>query len=392
MILSDTNQKKIDAFIAASRKLTGQVISERPLWNTAATADAIRHFAYGISDDNPLWLNTDYAAESRYGSLVAPPAFLISALYPLLHGAPLDVPLTNLIGGLEFEWFQPILIGDRLNATAKQIDVIESEDRQGRGVIYILAETTYYNQRDETVGIIKGTIAWVARDHKELLLNRPVYQYSHEELAAIDTAIHAERHTGHRSPTGVEVEIGQKLPPIVRGPLTIGDLICWQAAIGPAYRAGTLGYRDCLTNPHTATTIPGVGWPVKNSQQHEDFNLAAQRGMPAPFDNGAMRAAWLSVLVTNWMGDEGFLKRLRVSTNAPIIYGDTTWYEGTIMRKQEVKAGTLVTIKIIGANQLGETTTSGEAEVLLPRGAIKPSPVNGKVSEQNSEIAKQPLS
>ncbi len=76
----DTVQAQIDEFIEKSQTLTGQEGQERSLWNTAVTADAIRHFAYGISDDNPLWLDPEYAAQSRYGRLVAPPVFLTSVL------------------------------------------------------------------------------------------------------------------------------------------------------------------------------------------------------------------------------------------------------------------------------------------------------------------------
>jgi len=44
----------ITDFVARSRELDGQEVREREIWNHRATADAIRHFAYGISDDNPL--------------------------------------------------------------------------------------------------------------------------------------------------------------------------------------------------------------------------------------------------------------------------------------------------------------------------------------------------
>ncbi|MGK7923836.1 MAG: amino acid adenylation domain-containing protein, partial [Spirulina sp.] len=149
-------------------------------------------------------------------------------------------------------------------------------------------------------------------------------------------------------------------------PFTVGDLICWQAAIGPSYRPGVLGYRDGLKAPHTVVKNPITGWSVKNSQHHEDFLLAKQRGMPAPFDNSVMRFAWLAPLLTNWMGDRGHLKRLSVQMIAPVLYGDTVWYEGTVIKKTERESGILVQVKITGKNQLGELTTTGEGEVLLP--------------------------
>jgi len=31
------------------------------------TRDAIRHYAHGIGDDNPLWCDPSYARQSRYG-------------------------------------------------------------------------------------------------------------------------------------------------------------------------------------------------------------------------------------------------------------------------------------------------------------------------------------
>jgi hypothetical protein len=205
----------------------------------------------------------------------------------------------------------------------------------------------------------------------ELLFDRPVYRYSEDQLAGIGAALkkEAQNRTGARTLTGDDVEVGHELPPLVRGPLTIGDMVCWQAAIGPSYRAGGLGYLDCLKAPHSAVKNPVTGWPVKYSQQHEDFNLAAQRGMPGPFDNGVMRFAWVSPLLTNWMGDQGVLKRLYVQVKAPAIYGDTTWYAGHVVEKSELADGTLVKVQFVGTNQAGGVNTTGEAEVVLPKGA-----------------------
>ena len=47
-------------------------------WNYEASRDAIRHYAHGIGDDNPLWTDPAYAEKTKYGSLVALPSFLFS--------------------------------------------------------------------------------------------------------------------------------------------------------------------------------------------------------------------------------------------------------------------------------------------------------------------------
>ena len=144
-------EAKIDEFVARTRKMTGTEVREREPWNSEASADSIRHYAYGTDDGNPLWLDPEYAAKSRFGKLAAPPSFLVSVLYPILHGAPMDVPLSSLIGGLEFEWFLPVLLGDRLRATSRQVDMYEKKSKSGRRLIFVISEVTYWNQDDAVV-------------------------------------------------------------------------------------------------------------------------------------------------------------------------------------------------------------------------------------------------
>lgn len=363
--MSDTVQSRIDEFVARSRELTGKVVRERTAWNTTVTADSIRHFAFGTSDDNPLWLDPEYAARGPYGTLAAPPAYLTSVLYPILHGAPMEAPLSSLIGGVEYRWQRPILEGDRLRAESVQKDLYEKKSSSGRRLVFVISEVTYWNQRDEVVGTATGTMIRATQVGTELLFDRPLYRYSPEELEQIGAAQQGETRTAGTL-YWEDVQVGQEIPQIVRGPLTIGDMVCWQAAIGPSYRAGRLGYLDCLKSPHTTVKNPVTGWPVKYSQQHEDFNLASQRGMPGPFDNGVMRFAWVAPLVTNWMGDRGFLRRLYVQVRAPGIYGDTLWLSGRVREKAREGDAAVVKVEIGGVNQVGVTTTAGEAEVVLP--------------------------
>jgi len=367
---------RIDLFYEQTRLLDGREIVERPPWNTLASADAIRHFAHGTSDDNPLWLNEAYAATTPLGGLLAPPGFVCSVLYPFLHGAPVEAPLVSLIGEISIDWSRTIRLGDRLRATARQADVTEALDRRGRRIFFVRAETTYWNHDDEVIATARGIIVRIARGENDPLLERETSHYDEAQREALHRAIESASRAGPASPTGSEVWVGMPLPVMMRGPLTVGDLVCWQAAIGPSYRAGTLGYRDAVQAPHTAAVHPATGWPVASSQQHEDFLLASQRGMPAPFDNGLMRFAWIAPMLTDWMGDQGFLKRLSVQTGAPLIYGDVTWYRGVVVATGPATTGHAVDvrIRITGVNQLGATTTTGEAVVTLPASRPEPRP------------------
>ena len=48
------------------------------IFNEYATEDNIRKYVNGIGDINPLYRDKEYAAKSRYGGIIAPPAFIFS--------------------------------------------------------------------------------------------------------------------------------------------------------------------------------------------------------------------------------------------------------------------------------------------------------------------------
>ena len=358
---------KIDKFVRLSKELNGESIVEREHWNNRVTEDAIRHFAYGTGDDNPLWLDKNYAINSDYGSRLAPPAFLTSILYPGLHGYPMEVPLTSLISGLEFNWYRPLYEEDTVQATAKQVDVKEYRSRLGLRLVDILAEFAYRNGRGEMVAEAHSTMSRLANSDRVLLANRETYRYSNKELRQIKLAQRLEQRTGSKPLTPEQIQVGYELPIFVRGPMTVGDLIAWQSAIGPSYRATILGFRDAEMFPHNSATHPITGWPYRISQQHEDAVLCLERGMPIPFDNTVMRFSWISSLLTNWIGDHGFLKSLQINAIEPVLYGDTSWYRGRIIRSDKSGNDLKLTVKLTGTNQLNQTITEGFAEVSLPK-------------------------
>ena len=322
-------------------------------------------FAFGIGDDNPLWTDPDYATGGPFGRLVAPPTFLVSARYPILHGAPIDAPLLSLLKDIEFTWEKRTFEGAALLSSTRQGDVREVVEPGGGRRIYVDGLTTYRDDRGELVARAKGTVVRMLSQGEFEIDEWTAHEYRPEELERIQHDILNEKRTGRLNLSAAELTIGTRLPGIVRGPMNIGDLVCWHAAIGPSYRPGPLGYKDILGTPQFRVNHPQTGWPIKYMLQHEDWNLAHQRGMPAPFDNGIMRFAWVSPLVTNWMGDRGFLARLKVTIHLPVLYGDTCWYTGEVVQNLPEGDRTRVGIRILGTNQKGSITTSGLAEVIL---------------------------
>ena len=120
----------------------------------------IKRFAEAIEDTNPLWQDKDYAQNSKYGNIVAPPTFvhyLRSAEFVRLL---LDTkcPATRILnGGNEIEFFHPIKVGDIISITDKVVDIYEREGKAGK-MLFIVWESVYKNQKKDTVARVRSTL------------------------------------------------------------------------------------------------------------------------------------------------------------------------------------------------------------------------------------------
>lgn len=111
----------------------------------------IKRFAQAIGDPNPLWQDEEYSRKSRGGSIVAPPLFLIdlgaSEMAENLMKVPCPLP-GFLNGGLDIEYYKPIMPGDTITTVSKLVDVQEREGKSGK-LLFMIVETTYTNQKGE---------------------------------------------------------------------------------------------------------------------------------------------------------------------------------------------------------------------------------------------------
>jgi hypothetical protein len=97
------------------------------------------------------------------------------------------------------------------------------------------------------------------------------------------------------------------------------------------------------------------------------MDLAQASGMPLPYDFAPMRVAWASHLLTDWMGDDAFLRKLSVRLRRPNLLGDTTWITGKVVGWIRGANGEAIAeVEVAGRNQRNEQTIVATAEVELP--------------------------
>ena len=87
-------------------------------------------------------------------------------------------------------------------------------------------------------------------------------------------------------------------------------------------------------------------------------------GVPEAYDYRPERVAWIATMLTNWIGDDGFLKELYCEVRRFNMIGDLTTCRGTVVSKDDA-TGT-VKLEIEAVDQRGDSTASGWAVVALP--------------------------
>lgn len=119
---------------------------------------AIRRYADAVGDDNPLYSDEEYARKSRYGCIIAPPGFFgwakktISSSEGLvgLIGAMIEAGYAGILdGGMAYDFYLPVRVGDTLVVSPKVADITLKE---GKTKMMILRfEASYTNQNGDLV-------------------------------------------------------------------------------------------------------------------------------------------------------------------------------------------------------------------------------------------------
>ena len=370
-----------DLAIEDARALIGVPLRrERFRWVAAATRDALRHFAWGIGDDNPLWLDEEYALSTRWGGLVAPPCFLYAVDYTIV--APRLQGVQWIYAGTRWTWYDVIRLNDSFETSAHVTGLEEKSGRRFKRWVLQSGEVEYRNGTSALVARAGTACARTPRGEEPAQngdgsRDSAPARYTEEELEAIEAAVLAERPRGCEARYWEDVSVGDEIPPRVKGPLSIVDIIAWYSATQGAEPYGgaharAVRYRRRHADYHVN---PATGAKDAAGRGHLEAETGKDVGMGGVYDIGPQRISWAGQMLTDWMGDDGFLHRLDVDLRRPNLVGDTTWWRGEVTGTSESGAAKLVDISVRAENQRRETTASGTATVALPSRSAGPVPL-----------------
>ena len=365
-----------DDALAQARALIGMPIRVEQ-WNYEATRDTIRHYAWGIGDDNPLFYDADYAKGTKWGGIIAPPTFFFGIWDAVVAPGLPDVQW--FYSGIDARFHHPIRRNDTITATAEYVDAQPLSGKNVANMIVQTGDVYYHDQDGRLMTQVLSHCFRVARQAAKGGLSykpREKHVFSADELAKIADAQVNETVRGAEVLYWDDVQVGAALPGTVRGPINQQDMTSYYCGA-----VGTSGYKSTKLRwkyKHWANTSPEklpnnydksyYGAAVLPSIGHQDAKVATvDMGMPGPYDNGPQRCGMLTTVATNWMGDNGFVRAVSARLKMPVIFGDCNYFKGKVTGKRLEDGMGLVDLELWGENQFGQLTIKGSAVVELPR-------------------------
>jgi acyl dehydratase len=353
--------------------------------NEYATRMAILKFAEGIGDPNPLWSDQKYAESSCYGGIIAPPSFIWACFAQVQFGWK---GLGGFHAGCDVEFIKPIFLGDKISAECvyKSFEGPKESSFAEETVIDHFVNQ-YWNQ---TGDLIAKYHYWVVRFARAKAREKNKYdkielpnKWNDDQLKQIQQEILSEEIRGSKPRYWEDVEIGEEIKPVVKGPLGVTDEVAYIIGGGvpiPRMQAHGVALRSYQKHPAWAFKDPNTSALEPIYAVHYNKMAAKAMGLPEAYDVGVQRHCWGIHLITNWMGDNAWLKRSYTEYRKFVYLSDVVWLKGKVVEKYIDEEGdNCVRIERYAINQRDENVMPGYAIVALPSREKKSSPLDKRI-------------
>jgi len=366
-------------------KLGLKLRTDDSIHNEDATRMAILKFTEGIGDPNPLWTDAEYAKKTRYGSIIAPPSFIWACFAQVQFGWR---GLGGFHSGCDVEFLRPIYLGDKITPDCVFSSFEGPKESQfAEETVIDHFDNNYWNQRGELVARYHWSVIHFSRakarekgKYSKIELPHP---WTEEELKNIEEEVLAEEIRGAKPRYWEDVAVGEELKSVIKGPIGTTDEVAFLIGGGapiPRLRAHGVALRQYRRHPAWAFRDPNTHALEPIFAVHYNIRAANAMGLPQPYDVGIQRHCWGIHLLTNWMGNDGWLKRSYVEYHRFVYHSDVVWLKGNVTKKYVDEDGEYcVDIDLHAINQRQEDVMPGHATVALPSSEKKTSPLDKRL-------------
>ena len=350
-------------------------------WWRDCTRDAFEHYALGIGNANPLFQDDEYAENTRWGGLVAHPLFLDSFGRRAGHGGGGFPGVHATHASLFWTFYKPVTIGTRIQMKSCMWDHYLAPSRFAGRMLDVVRRHAWVDEDDGTMiannwGLVKRWERDAARGRRDTVGPHRDWRrhvYTEEELQDLWEAYDKIEIRGAEPRYYEDVEVGDKVGPYITMPYVGREIISYYMGTGaPFMMSNSNMYNYFKRHPGANVPDPDTMTPDVPERTHYDQQFARFAGFPDMFDVLQPRSGYGTTMVTNWMGDDAFLRELSMLGRRPVAYGDVCWIHGEVTEK--FQRGDENLVKIVMAYDSQKWRASwGHALVSLPsreRGAV----------------------
>ncbi|HVY10448.1 MAG TPA: MaoC family dehydratase N-terminal domain-containing protein [Mycobacteriales bacterium] len=360
----------------------------------------IRRWVQAMHYPNPLHYDEQYAAESRFGRIIAPQSFTVAT--DTSHGcSPAQVgriPDSHLVFGGDEWWFFEARLepGDKVLCHRMPYDYKVSETSFAGPTCFQRGDTLYITDKGGRVALQRSTaIRYKVRKAKEKDLygaesesGNAEPEWTEDKLAELDVIkaefIDAVQSLGHDKRLLGSVNPGDALPRNVLGPHSLASFTTeWRAypmttwgamRKGPTSVKGIdLGYTKEFAGNEGDRNLERTdpertdGAYYGPSRGHLQPQWAKKIGMARGYGYGASMGAWVLDYVAAWAGEWGHLTHADVKYRSPALTGDASFITGTVTGVREERRRVHVAdVDVRIVNQDDEVQAKGSVSVQLP--------------------------
>ena len=311
--------------------------------------------------------------KTRFGGIVALPSFLF-ATSRIVSGYVGGIPGVHAMwAGADWTWHKPVLRNQAITTEAWLKDLIEHETKFAGRAIQQIYHVNFFNPTATwSPRPIAGASAPTATRRASRAPNTPRSGRARRasipkrNCSALSSFTKPKKIRGATPRYWEDVTVGEALPTMAKGPMTVTGFIAYAQGWGGLYiRANKLAWRQVSNHPGLGIANR-FGIPDCPERVHWEPEFALMVGAPGAYDYGPERCSWLTHHLTNWMGDDGFLRRASCKIRRHNPEGDLLFIDGKVVRKFDEDGRHLVEIEQSARNQDGELSVLGSGIVELP--------------------------
>src|SRR6476469_10176862 len=279
--------------------------------------DSFLHVAEAYGDDNPLWCDPVYGEKTVWGGPIASPGMVggdtligedeVAAVpedkRELMKGDPLR-GVHAFYSASAREWWAPLRADRRVWRRNAMVAVLDKPSEFAERAVHEWSANVF---RDDDGTMLSGQYRLMIRTERKKAREKKKYDaiepahWTEEQSAQLDAEYAAYTRRGAETRFWEDVDEGDTVGPMGKGPMTVTDMVCWHVGMG----MGLYDVKPLALGVANRRRIPRFfkpddqGIPDVQQRVHWDPEWARRAGNPTTYDYGRMRETWLIHLCTD---------------------------------------------------------------------------------------------